>query len=220
MPREWNDIIRKSNTETPLRVFVLAYEGNVAEPKYFDALKNSEKFNDEIIHLEELKRTRKDGRSDPKHVFAKLKFFYNQQRKNYNFKKDDEFWMVIDRDSWNCLPEIIKLCKVENNFFCAISNPCFEIWLLMHIFDIELFSAEEKKKIHENKKVSSCKHYIDIVLGESISGGYNKVHPKPNRFIPHIDIAIERAKKIDKSNNDYPSEIGSHVYKLVKKIIK
>lgn len=220
MPREWSDIIRKSNIESPVRIFILAYEGNVAEPKYFDVLKDNIKFNDEIIHLEPLKRNRKDGRSDPKNVFDKLKRFYSQQKKQYNFKKSDEFWMIIDRDSWNCLPEIVSLCKLENNFFLALSNPCFEFWLLLHIKDIETFSAKERNKIFENIKISNKKNYIDVVLGSLLANGYNKTNPKPKRFIPYIDKAIKRAEKLDNDNEDYPMNLGSHVYKLVRKIIK
>lgn len=220
MPREWSDIVRESNIESPVKVFILAYEGNVTEPKYFDAIKYDAKFNDEIIHLEPLKRNRKDGRSDPENVFKKLKKFYTQQKKEYNFKKTDEFWMIIDRDSWNCLPEIVSLCKSENNFFLALSNPCFEFWLLLHIKDIETFSAEERERIFENKKISNNKNHIDIVLGNLLSSSYNKTNPKPNRFIPYINKAIERAKKLDNPHEDYPMNLGSHVYKLVEKILK
>ena len=220
MPREWKDIVRKSNIESPLKIFVIAYEGVIAEPKYFDALKNDIRFNDEIVHLEPLKRKKRDGRSDPKNVFNKLKLFYSQQKKDYNFKKDDEFWMIIDRDSWNCLPEIVLLCKAENNFFLALSNPCFELWLLLHINDVKKLTQNEKDLLFSNPKVSSSKNHIDIILGSFLPDGYNKLNPKPNRFIPQIQTAIERAKKMDNPNEDYPTYIGSHVYKLVEKLIK
>ena len=147
MPREQNDIVRKSDIKNPVKVFILAYEGNVTEPKYFDAIRYTTKFNDEIIHLEPLKRNKKDGSSDPKNVFKKLKKFYTQQKKVYNFKETDEFWMIIDKDSCNCIPEIADLCKSENNFFLALSNPCFEFWLLLHLKDIKTFSAKERDQI-------------------------------------------------------------------------
>jgi len=219
MPREWSDIVRKSDTENPLKIFVLAYEGTVVEPKYFEAIKDDAKFNDELIHLESLKRRRKDGRSDPKNVFKKLKAFYDQQKEDYNFKNSDEFWMIIDRDSWNCLEEIVSLCKSEDNFFLALSNPCFEFWLLLHIQDIEGLSNEEKDKILKNEKISSHKNYIDVILGGYLEKGYNKFHPKIHRFIPNIKQAIEGGKKLNNDKEDYPVNIGSHVYKIIEKII-
>lgn len=134
--------------------------------------------------------------------------------------KADELWMIIDRDQWNNIAEISTLCKNEGNFYLALSNPCFEFWLLLHIKDLSEFKEQELNDIFENKKVSNTKTYLKRLLGELLIDGYNESKPKPDRFFPFIELAISRAKNLDSMNEEYPTTLGSHVYKLVEKIIK
>lgn len=102
----------------------------------------------------------------------------------------------------------------------AMSNPCFELWLLLHLKDISEYSEEETKLIFENLKSSSTKNHIDVVLAREIGDGrgYNK-RPNPHVFLPKVHLAIERAKMLDMENKDYPIGLGSHLYKLVEKLI-
>jgi len=144
-----------------------------------------------------------------------------EAKDEFNFKSPDELWMIIDRDEWTNIDEISTLCKNEGNFYLALSNPCFEFWVLLHVKDISEYDEEALKAIFENKKIpNSRKTYLKQLLGELLEDGYNESRPKPQRFFPHIDIAISRAKTLDNMNEDYPTNLGSHVYKLVEKIIK
>ncbi len=200
MPRERIEIFRESNSKPKERIIVLAYEGNITEALYFEKLKENVRFNDELIHLLSLKRPKGDTNSAPKHVFKKLK---KEAKDEFNFKSPDELWMIIDRDEWTNIDEISTLCKNEGNFYL-----------------VGEYDEQELKAIFENKKVTKIKTYIKQLLGELLENGYNETRPKPQRFFPHIDIAISRAKTLDNLNEDYPTNLGSHVYKLVEKIIK
>ncbi|NUQ25664.1 MAG: RloB domain-containing protein [Saprospiraceae bacterium] len=104
-----------------------------------------------------------------------------------------------------------------------MSNPCFEIWLILHLKDVQEFSQDERNEILKNAKYNKNKNYIDIVLGNLIQTGrgYNKI-PNPLIFLhrDRIEKAIARAHALDTANEDYPSDIGSHVYRLVKKLLK
>ena len=216
MPRERTEIFRESNSKPKEKIIVLAYEGSVTEAQYFEKLKENTRFKDDLIHLKSLKRRKKDGESAPVYVFRKLK---TEAKDEFNLDKTDELWMIIDRDQWNDIPKISALCKNEGNFYLALSNPCFEFWLLLHVKDIIEFNEQELNDIFENKKVSNTKTYVKRLLGELLEEGYNESRPKPQRFFPYIDIAITRAKNLDNQNEDYPTKLGSHVYKLVQKII-
>ncbi|MCK9159698.1 MAG: RloB family protein [Bacteroidaceae bacterium] len=112
-------------------------------------------------------------------------------------------------------------CRVEHNFFLALSNPCFEIWLILHLKDLSEFNEKELKLLCENPRVSCKKHYVDTVIDESMDNGrgYNK-RPNPRIFLPHTREAIERAKALSKNRELFPSGIGTDVYKLVEKLIK
>ena len=215
MPRERIELFRGSNSKPKEKIFILAYEGNKTEAKYFEALKETIRFNNELIHLVSLKRPKRDTKSAPIHVFNKLK---REAKDEYNFKVTDELWMIIDRDQWINIPEINTLCKNEGNFYLALSNPCFEFWLLLHIKDKSEFNEEELIKIFENRKGSTTKTYLKKLLGDLLEDGYNESNPKPKRFFPYIDIAIVRAKGLDNPGEDFPTQLGSHVYKLVEKI--
>jgi hypothetical protein len=101
----------------------------------------------------------------------------------------------------------------------AMSNPCFEIWLILHLKDINEFDEGEKAKIRINAKESNSKNYIDIVLSNLQGRGYNKV-PNTSVLFPHLQQAINRAKALDSANEAYPKDLGTHVYKLLEKLIR
>lgn len=217
MPREFNELVRRSGFVNAEKFYILAYEGTVTEKKYFEDLRNSELFNDSgSIETIPLKRGAREG-SNPLAVKALL----SKAKQDYNFKPTDEFWLVIDRDDWETIHNIdlVKLaedCKSEKNFFMALSNPCFEMWLILHLKKLEEISAEEKVKIYANAAISAKKHYIDEVLGDG--RGYNK-RPNPAVFLPKVKQAIHNAKEIAVMEDPYPKTLGSDVYKLVEKLI-
>lgn len=202
MPREREALFRESNTLEKERIVVLAFEGNVTERLYFEDFKNSDKFDDELIYLHLLKRQKNDTNSAPNHVFAKLK---REARDEFNFGKNDELWMIIDTDNWVSIPEIIAECNKSKNMFVAVSNPCFEFWLLLHIKNIDEYSETERLLILKNKKVSRKKNYIDTKIAE-ILGSYNKTKLKSAQFLPTIDLAISQARKLDNPKEDYPKK--------------
>lgn len=216
MPREREALFRESNTTEKERIIVLAFEGNNTERIYFEEFKYSIKFNDELIYLHLLKRPKNDTNSAPNHVFDKLK---REAKEEFNFNMNDELWMIIDTDRWKNISQIVQECKHLENMFVAVSNPCFEFWLLLHIKNIEEYIEEELALILENKRVNSKKNYVDIKISE-ILGGYNKANLKPELFLPTIDLAVSQAKKLDEPQEEYPSKLGSHIYKLIDKISK
>lgn len=215
MGRERVEFLRESNSVNKEKIFVLAFEGNATEEKYFQSFKDSVKFNDEQVFLKLLTRHKKDTKSAPNHVFAKLK---REAKDEYTFGNDDELWMIIDTDKWQNIPKIAEDCVKENNMFMAVSNPCFEFWLLLHIKNITEYSPDEQKEIFANSKLSKHgKTYVERKLTE-ILGSYNKTNPLPNRFLGGLKLAIDQAKKLDNGEEPFPSQLGSHVYKLIEKI--
>ena len=216
MPREREEFFRVSNATEREKIFVLAFEGNETEEKYFSEFKNSNKFNDELIYLHLLTRDKDDTNSAPNHVFRKLK---KEAKDEFNFKKGDELWMVIDTDRWKNIPSIIEACSELENMFVAVSNPCFEFWLLLHVKDIQEFNKEELELILKNQKISKNRNYVDTKIVE-IVGSYNKTNLNTDNFIPHIDEAVLRAKNLDQPQEEYPTKLGSHIYKLIEKLRK
>jgi RloB-like protein len=219
MPREPIPLIRKGGFIDAERLFVLSYEGTVSEKKYFEDFRNSDLFNNSgLIETIPLKRPKNRG-TDPINV----KKLLQEAKRDYRFKDSDEFWLVIDRDDWETIHKhsfdsLVNDCKAEKNFYLAMSNPCFELWLILHFVDVRELTKEEQIAILDNAKISNAKNHIDIVLGNLQGKGYNK-RPDSTIFLPLTINAIERAKAIDNLLEDYPKSLGTHLYKLVEKLI-
>jgi hypothetical protein len=219
MPREPIPLVREGGFLEAEKMFILSYEGKISEKKYFEDFRNSELFNDSgLIEIISLKRPTNRG-SDP----ISVKKLLLEAKKEYRFKDTDEFWLIIDRDDWEEIhnhnfDKLVEDCNKENNFFLAMSNPCFEIWLILHLKDINEFDEVERIKLMSNEKISSSKNYVDEVLSEIQGRGYNK-RPNPRIFLPLTKIAIDRAKDLDIENQDYPKQLGTHIYKLIEKLI-
>lgn len=220
MPRESIPLIRQGGHIDAEKLFILSYEGTVTEKKYFQDFRASKYFNNSgVIEIVPLKRP-KDKGSDPFSVKKLLK----EAKKEYGFKDTDEFWLIVDRDDWESIhklsfEQLVIECKNENNFYLAMSNPCFEIWLVLHLKNLTEFSEEEKALIYDNAKTGN-KNYIDILLGQLQGGdrGYNK-RPNPKIYLSLTKVALKRAKALDNLEEDYPKSIGTHLYKLIEKLI-
>lgn len=197
MSREFNPLIRIGGFLQAEKLYVLSYEGSLTEKKYFEDFRASPYFSASgLIELISLKRPKNRG-SDPLSVKRLLK----EAKEKYPFRSTDEFWLIVDRDHWEEMHhhDFIQLaqdCHREGNFFLAVSNPCFELWLLLHRKSLDEYADQEKDRIFSNAKVSTRKHYIDLALGEAIGKDYSKV-PNPEDFLPFLPLAIARAKALD-----------------------
>lgn len=114
--------------------------------------------------------------------------------------------MVMDVDRWRQedIHAINKTCQEQQPIWhCAISNPAFEIWLLMHY--------QEVGELAENPP-KSLKNYFH----QSINGGY-----KLEVALLSVAKAIKQAKKLDRTPTHYfPDPYQSKVYQLVEALQK
>jgi hypothetical protein len=218
MPRESLPLVREGGFKEAEKLFILAYEGEKTEPYYFNGLRGSDLFNDSgIIEIISLVRSYRSG-TDPFSVKSLLK----DAKSTFRFKSTDEFWLVVDRDHWetkhkHSFDQIISECEIEGNFFMALSNPCFEIWIILHFVDPSSWTNEQMAMIYENQK-SGGKNYLSKYISTVLGKGYSKTPPILD-MLPFTQLAIDRAKMIDKFDK-YPKEVGTHIYKLVEKLIK
>ncbi len=220
MPRETRlSFTREGFSRDVHTLFVIAAEGSETEMQYFEELKASNLYNRLQIYIEPLKR--RGTLSSPTSVLAAIKEF----KKDFNIRKGDELWALIDRDkqSWEIaeIDSVAQQCH-QGKIGFAMSNPSFEIWLLLHLLDIEGVEPDEKALILANARISpkSKRKYIDKLLSNLLEDGYKKNDIKAKRFIPSITVAISRAEKLDKNPQQrWPNDIGTHVYRLISKIL-
>jgi hypothetical protein len=219
--REREELLREGGFTHKEKIIILAFEGNDTEQVYFEdfkeTFKNTDLFNDDLIYLHLLNRPKNDTNSAPNHVFKKLK---KEAKDEYNFKSTDELWMIIDTDRWKNIDEIILECKKQGNMFVAVSNPCFEFWLLLHIKNINEYDLSEQELILKNGKTSkNSRTYVEKKIIE-ILGAFNKSKPQTEHFLPNIENAVNQAKLLNDPEEEYPKKLGSFVYKIIEKLKK
>lgn len=221
MPREREELLREGGFTHKEKIIILAFEGNDTEQMYFEdfkeTFKDTDLFNNDLIYLHLLKRPKSDTNSAPNHVFKKLK---KEAKDEYNFKPTDELWMIIDTDRWKNIDQIILECNKQENMFVAVSNPCFEFWLLLHIKNISEYKEDELELILKNGKTSkNGRTYVEKKIIE-ILGSYNKSNPKPGLYLTTIENAIKQAKTLNNPEEEYPTKLGSFVYKILESLKK
>ncbi len=226
MPRERENRDRLSNTISPEQIYIIATEGET-EQLYFEAIDTQSTSNKVTIELVPKvdSKGNKITESNPRNTLKYLKLYNAENNiKNHKYK---EFWLLSDVDRWGeQIDEVYIACKAENYFF-ALSNPCFEIWLLLHRKPITDFTAEQQELLLRNPKVNekweikarAKRRYIEKHL-ISICEQYSKSTLNTSDYIPYINDAITNAitLHIDKAEK-YPTGLGTHVYILVKKIL-
>lgn len=208
-----------SESIEPNTLYCIAFAGEgKTEYEYFDKIidKAKELGISKYVKIEPLQtEDENDTKSHPKYVMELL-----QERKgNPNFGYDPhEIWMVIDRDRQNVkkgqLEEIIKICEQEG-YNLALSNPTFELWLLLHITDTNSYNHNE---LLENKKTGK-KRFLEKEIAK-LCGGYHKPNIPFEPDSEMIKQAIERAKKLEIDNIELIEKLGTNVCILVEHILK
>ena len=208
MPRRFTPRSRISGVKGA-KMIVIASEGSETEPKYFNELKFlSKNPNVKVFALEREDHTK----SSPEHVIQMLDEF----REKYSELEDhDEFWVVVDKDRWD-LENAGRLCK-QKGYKMAVSNPSFELWLLLHLKSLDEYDSVTLEEFRVNQKVGKNRTRVEKELLD-ILGEYNKSNPKvKEHFCPHVGDAIKRARKLDDSGR-WPNDLGSKVYLIAEKI--
>ena len=131
-----------------------------------------------------------------------------------DLQDDDVAYCIFDTDvdpnKNKIIEEAIQLAK-KNNIKIITSSPCFELWFLLH-YDYTTANMDSEEVIKRLKEY------------------YPKYEKNINIYpdiIKEIDLAIDRAKKIEKYQIDNNRRIGTveanpntEVYKIVEYLMK
>lgn len=136
-------------------------------------------------------------------------------------KQQDEFCLVVDRDSGNHsaeqLNDIFTICN-EKGYRLFITSPCFEFWLLLHLCDIKATFADKLEVIRKNPKVSNKHSFVsDAVL--RIAGHSKNISESTfkREYLPKVDYAVEQAKYFDMNISSLidSATIGTNLVELI-----
>lgn len=199
------------------RLIVIASEGKDTERIYFKAL--AKEYSNLRVHVHILERSENEqNNSSPEHVLKQL----NDYKSKYDLEADDELWLVVDKDRWTeaMLSHVATECSQEVAMHMALSNPCFELWLLLHMEDAASLSLEEQEQWMKNRRRSkNADTYLKVRLRQKL-GSYHESSYDALTLIAHIEDAIERARALDKNPTDrWPQTLGTRVYLLAKSVM-
>lgn len=99
-----------------------------------------------------------------------------------SFAKFDQIWAIFDRDEHENVDQAIATAK-SRGIEVAFSNPCFEVWLLLHHAD---YDADEHHKQTQKRYEAKDKGYD--------SGGSKSIDLKS--LMEGYDEACRRAKRM------------------------
>jgi hypothetical protein len=181
------------------KILVIATEGEVTEKHYFSIFSDpqSEFFNPRVKRIDILQT--ENGFSAPAHVIHRLLDY----KQNNDLNAQDQLWLVIDVDRWEkqgvLAPVIAE--AYQKDIFLAISNPCFEVWLLCHFVDdlsvVTDFHASSKEHL------GNVKCEFDL-----------------NKYIERVNHAVNVAEISDTGNDPHiPVPLGTKLHKLIKIIL-
>ena len=199
------------------RLIVIASEGKDTERIYFKAL--AKEYTNPRVHVHILERSEAEqNNSSPEHVLKQL----NDYKEQYALEADDELWLVIDKDRWTeaMLSRVATECTQDEYMHMALSNPCFELWLLLHLEDASLLTPEEQKRWMENRRKSkNADPYLKVRLRQKM-GSYHESSYDALSLMARVEDAIMRARALDKNPNDrWPQTLGTRVYLLAESVI-
>jgi len=192
---------RKWFVEPRPRVLVCC-EGEVTEPSYLKGLKREG--HNSLLDIEI-----KPGGFAPKTLIdyaveLKLEAELKARREKDENRRYDEVWCVFDVDAHEHVPDA-KQKAGANKINLAISNPCFELWLLLHFQD-------QRAHIERHPVQSACRDHMPR---------YDKEVPFELVF-PHYREAVERALALDSWQQDQGRPGGNPstgVHRLTERIM-
>ncbi len=177
MSTKRDDLRRRKPFADPCPRLLVCCEGEGTGANYLDRLKSVLRIRP--AHIEVVA-----GGANPETlvdyaVQRKQKAERNARQGKDDNLKYDEVWCVFDADLHEHIPEAKQKANA-NQIKLAISNPCFELWLLLHFQD-------QRAHIERDRAQSACRDHMPA---------YDKEVPFELLF-PRYQSAVQRAAELD-----------------------
>ncbi len=229
------------------KIIFLSFEGSVTEEEYFSAISDvfysvRSKIQfisvaEDAVNTHHKCRTHDQiatlSKTKPLQLVDRIDIFKEQNKDKYEFENypEDEFWIVSDvdknwsldmisenktyKDEWN---EAISLCKSKGYSF-AVSNPFFEVWLLLH--HDELNDDDALYAVTATQEYQPTSHFRDRLRALDFPLR-DKKHIKSADYTEEkIRQATEKASVIHQDSSDLePHYLSTTVYILIEKILE
>lgn len=223
--------LHPSNKLKPNRKYFLFYEGIVTEYEYFTGISNYKKALN-IKHTIEIFNLKRNQSQAPRtNILTMINDIKERQRQKiysdpfskFNILDDDRIWIIFDRDTVPIkhIKSAMALINQTKNYFLAFTNPCFELWLLLHFEDVSTLDMKTQGLLLTNKKVSNqykfCGQRVKSFNEKSL---FKSKHISFQCFLPHISTAIKNEDKIETTIRNFNNKLTSNIGSLLKEMKK
>jgi hypothetical protein len=170
---------RRRPFRTPKRRLLVVCEGEITEPQYFRGL---ERFlRDATLSIEI-----PPERGEPKKLVQVAKTFnsaaiQDARRSGDDNVRFDEVWCVFDRDDHERFDAACQMAK-DNLFRLAVSNPSFELWLLLHFQDNPGAQHRDRIKHMLRGKIHDYDKAVEFIM---FNAGLNDAGARAKRIGDH-----------------------------------
>lgn len=191
---------RGTATRSVKATFRIYTEGEATEPEYIDILKRLP----EIAESASIGITIEESGATPMRLVESA--CSDKRRTDLDI---DHFWCVFDVESPQNHPYLNEACQKarDNKISLAISNPCFEIWLILHHKDFSKYvSTDEAVSIRKSLDESELKH-LDADL-------YRPLIPQAVRRAQHLQT------KHKGDGTEFPEDNPSSTFDTLISILK
>ena len=231
------------------KIIFLAFEGSATEEEYFEmvsslfsTIKSKIQFisvAEDAVHTAPKVRTPDQvtllSKVRPKQLVERIDQFKIEKNGIYQFSlyPEDEFWIVTDvdqnwssdvispsdgksyLDEWN---DAIAMCETKKYGY-AISNPFFEIWLLLHHDDAN--DADKGFAVTDSHSYTTTDHFRTRLNELGVPLKKRKHIESSDYNAEKVKAAIVRAENLHLNKNDMcPKYFATTVYLLLKKMME
>lgn len=182
MTRIFSKKVRKIKRKKKPVILIIAEGKNVTESQYFTSFqKQNNGFNIQMLTT--------DSSTDPERLYQKITHYW--EYKELDETQGDIGFIVLDLDCNSDKANLIKkLAKKRRYIKFIVSNPCFEIWFLLH------FKYTTHTYMSGYEAIRDLRNYIP---------NYVKNLPVTEIITDKLDNAMANAGKL----KDYFEEMGA-----------
>lgn len=191
---------RRAPNRAPRHRILIVCEGKKTEPRYFRELQHH--FRNRLIHVEV-----NDESGVPSTLVQRAELLRDAAVSEARAQRDDnlrfdEIWCVCDVDEH---PHLDKACAraSEQRIHIALSNPCFELWGLLHF-------REQSKALHRHEAQRDLRKLLGVkedklIPLEKLHAGYGEAVQRA-RALRKTAEATEQQRRNPGTNVDELTE--------------
>ena len=193
-----NDHGRLSGSRLPKKVIRVLTEGMVTERDYIKILRSQ--YREVVVDII------REG-SPPRALVDKARRYQtSKDKQNPDF---DEIWCIFDVDQHPNIEQAIREAR-DNDINIAITNPCFELWLVLHYQDQSGYIS--------SSKIQSEARRLGILKGKHLS------EDSANIVRGNYEEAKSRAQRLEKrhigDNSESWENPSSQMWKFVDRLAR